>query len=92
MSSIEIYTCTLGKLFRSVLKVEVTLCVNRGLYLVHVQQMSAAFARAGTHEAAGRKLAIKTGWRCAGRSCTPPAVSRTSGLRSVASIHLQCTT
>ena len=30
MSSIEIYTCTLGKLFRSVLKVEVTLCVNRG--------------------------------------------------------------
>ena len=31
MSSIEIYTCTLGKLFRSVLKVEVTLCVNRGL-------------------------------------------------------------
>ena len=37
------------------------------IYLEHVRDLSAAFAIAGTLEAAERKLAIKTLWRAGGR-------------------------
>ena len=41
------------------------------IYLKHVKQMSAAFARADHGEAAARKLAIKTCWRATGRASEP---------------------
>ena len=41
------------------------------LFLEHVRKMCAALARANTAEAAGRKFAIKTIWRAAGRASEP---------------------
>ena len=41
------------------------------IYLPHVRDICAAFARANTREAAGRKLAVKTLWRCSGRAGEP---------------------
>ena len=45
------------------------------LFLYHVKEMCAAFARADTAEAAARKLAIKTIWRAAGRAGEPGALA-----------------
>lgn len=45
------------------------------IFLEHVKEMCAAFARADTSEAAARKLAVKTLWRSAGRASEPAALS-----------------
>ena len=44
------------------------------IYLQHIKEISAAFARADTREAAERKLAVKTLWRCAGRASEPSKI------------------
>ena len=45
------------------------------IYLPHVKEVCAAFARANTAEAASRKLAVKTLWRCAGRASEPGKIN-----------------
>ena len=45
------------------------------IFLQHIKELSAAFARAGTEEAAARKLGIKTLWRACGRSGEPAALA-----------------
>jgi hypothetical protein len=45
------------------------------IYLDCVREMSAAYARANTREAAERKLGIKTLWRCSGRPGEPGCIS-----------------
>jgi hypothetical protein len=45
------------------------------LFLHHVRELSRAFARADTGEAASRKLAVKTLWRAAGRAGEPGALT-----------------
>ena len=39
-----------------------------GIYLLHVKKLCAMLAKVGGREAAWRKLAFKSLWRCAGRA------------------------
>ena len=50
------------------------------IFLVHVRALCASFSKAGTAEAAARKLAVKTLWRAAGRAGEPGALNY-NGLR-----------
>ena len=45
------------------------------IFLNHIEDISQAFSRAGTQEAASRKLAVKTIWRAAGRASEPATLS-----------------
>lgn len=47
------------------------------IYMPHVREISKAFARANTPEAAQRKLACKTLWRCSGRASEPGKIELT---------------